>query len=242
VVRVQVKRHLVPVRRRLSTLVAADRLPFRNINRRRRGRPPLTSTASRPSRPRSCPRSSSAGRRWPADGGLRRLRASRQRRAPARASRAAVGIFGHSRLSRGRWGRVRTLSALRSTGWGRAVAGSNPVSPILTQYVPTLVRGRGEAVDRAGEAQPRTLPRRLHVSASRRRGCRFEVADCDLKQWSRRPSLCSLRLSEQGVAMLSSYAESPTPTRRSRRGSSRSNEGWAPTMSSRSRSSVPFVS
>jgi hypothetical protein len=34
-VRLQVKRHMAPVRRRLSTLVAADRVPFRNINSRR---------------------------------------------------------------------------------------------------------------------------------------------------------------------------------------------------------------
>jgi hypothetical protein len=41
---------------------------------------------------------------------------------------------------------------------------------------------------------------------------------------------------------LSSSAGSPAPTRRSRRGRSKSNEGWATTMSNWSRSSVPFVS
>ena len=41
-------------------------------------------------------------RRRPTDGGLRRLRALRQRGAPARARRAAVAVFAHGRLSRNR--------------------------------------------------------------------------------------------------------------------------------------------
>ena len=60
------------------------------------------------------------------------------------------------------------------------------------------------------QTQPGTVSRRFHVPAQGRRGCRFEITNCDLKRWPRRAPVCPICVYRAGCRDAVQCAPKPT--------------------------------